>query len=88
MSTGTNQERITQNNTKLDDITAIANTLPDLIDGTTLNVFTQLTEPTIKKGIWLQMDAEMEHFVSDDDIFVGGVFDAMRNIPMRPLSDS
>ena len=94
MSTGTNQERIEQNNQELDDMITIAQDLPDAdeinekIDaqdtiienlksaldnkagkgGAKLNVFTQLTEPTTKKGIWLQTDKEMEHFISDEII--------------------
>lgn len=36
------------------------------------NIFVQENEPTIKKGIWLQTNKELEHIYGDDDIFIAG----------------
>ena len=36
------------------------------------NIFVQQNEPTIKKGIWLQTNKELEHIYGDDDIFIAG----------------
>ena len=41
-------------------------------DGTTMNIFVQTTEPSIKKGLWLQTDKTMEHIDSQDNILVAG----------------
>ena len=91
-------ERLTANNQKIDDITTLANELPDAdeinekIDaqdtiienlksaldekagkgGGEPNIFVQLEEPTTKKGIWLQKEAEPEHYTYDDEVFIGG----------------
>jgi hypothetical protein len=66
MSTGTNQQRLIQNNTKIDEITAIARTLPDV--GSTPNIFAQTTEPETKKGIWLKTDKTVEHYINDTSL--------------------
>lgn len=53
-------------------------------DGSSLNVFTQLAEPAIKKGIWLKKEAEPEHYTYDEEIFIGGQWVAdgtFTNIP-------
>ncbi len=53
-------------------------------DGSSMNIFTQLEEPSVKNGIWLQTDKEMEHIYGDDDVveseswYPDGTF---RNIP-------
>ena len=46
----------------------------DVPSGSTdsLNVFVQENEPTIKKGIWLQTNKQLEHIYGDDDIFIAG----------------
>ena len=36
------------------------------------NIFVQENEPTIKKGIWLQTNKELEHIYGDDDVFIAG----------------
>lgn len=38
------------------------------------NIFVQTTEPNKKDGIWLQTDKEVEHYVSDENVFVGGTW--------------
>ena len=38
------------------------------------NIFVQLEEPTKKGGIWLQKEAEPEHYVYDGDVFVSGAW--------------
>lgn len=91
-------ERLTANNQKIDNITTLANTLPDAdeinekIDaqdtiienlksaldekagkgGGEPNIFVQLEEPTTKKGIWLQKDAEPEYYIYDNEVYAGG----------------
>ena len=48
------------------------------------NIFVQLEEPEVKKGIWLKTDKTMEHIYADDDIFIAGEWKpdgAYRNIP-------
>ncbi len=43
-------------------------------DGTSQNIFCQLDEPTIKKGIWLQAEREIEHITTDEEIFIAGTW--------------
>ena len=38
------------------------------------NIFVQSTEPTSKDGIWLQTNKTAEHYISDDNIFIGGTW--------------
>lgn len=47
------------------------------------NIYVQENEPTKKDGIWLKMsDATAEHYVSDDNIFIGGTWSSdISNIP-------
>lgn len=52
--------------------------------GAKLNVFTQLTEPTTKKGIWLQINKVIEHLVSDDNVFIGGTYEKNSITPVIP----
>ena len=42
--------------------------------GSIPNVFVQSTEPTSKDGIWLQTNKTAEHYISDDNIFMGGTW--------------
>ena len=41
-------------------------------DGSSLNIFVQDTEPEVKKGIWLQTNKTPEHYIYDEEVFIGG----------------
>lgn len=87
----TYNQRLTANNTKIDDITDIARTLPPAGGSSDPNIFVQLEEPTTKKGIWLQKEAEPEHYIYDEEVFIGGEWEAdgkYRNIPYEFYSGS
>ena len=105
-------ERLTTNNQKIDDITTLANELPDAdeinekIDaqdtiienlksaldekagkgGGEPNIFVQLEEPTTKKGIWLQKEAEPEHYTYDEEVFIGGEWEPDRKYRSIPYN--
>lgn len=46
----------------------IAGPVKDTSSESTMNIFVQTTEPTIKKGIWLQTDKTIENVTFEDDI--------------------
>lgn len=64
----TYNQRLTANNNKIDEITTIARNLPDAGGSSEPNIFVQTTEPSKKKGIWLQTNKTVEHYVSDNSI--------------------
>lgn len=41
-------------------------------DGSSMNVFVQTTEPTKKKGVWLQTNKNPEYYTFDNDVHIGG----------------
>ena len=80
----TNKERLQDNNTALLRIKGKAENLPPAGGGGEPNIFVQLEEPTIKKGIWLQKEAEPEHYTYDEEIFIGGTWEPDGKYANRP----
>lgn len=57
--------------------------------GGKLNIFVQLTEPSIKKGIWIESgDYEIEHIIADENIFESESWNTtkMSNMKVIPYS--
>ena len=67
MSSGTNQERIEQNNLKLTQLKNKADNLPEA-GGGSLNVYVQESEPTNKDGIWLQTNKIFNKTYFDEQV--------------------
>ena len=67
MSSGTNQERIEQNNLKLAQLKNKADNLPEA-GGGSLNVYVQESEPTNKDGIWLQTNKIFNKTYFDEQV--------------------
>ena len=76
----TQDEKIAQLEAALDNKTAGANVK--------LNIYAQTTEPTNKNGIWLQTDKVVEHYISDDNIFMGGTWSPTTDTASIPISFS
>lgn len=67
MSTGTNKERIEQNNLILEDIKTQVDNLPEAGGPAKLNVFVQEEEPETKDGIWVKSsDIVVENYIVTD----------------------
>ena len=50
------------------------------------NIFVQTTEPTSKDGIWLQTNKTAEHYISDDNVFIGGTWSNAIDTTECPVS--
>lgn len=86
MSTGTNKERIEQNNELLNQIKTTIDNLPSAGSADIKpNIFMQLTEPVKKEGIWFKSDKQVDHIIMDTNIIESGNWDTINEYPDLPF---
>lgn len=52
-------------------------------DGSSMNIFVQEDEPKIKDGIWVQADREIQHIVTDENIYIENQWEQQEEITSK-----